>query len=463
MTTVVLLTVFCLTRLYRLLTFLPPFLDETIYIRWLTAMHQTKDFLLPLKEFGWEPLNTWVAYLLDLVVRNPLLSLRLTAVFFGLLSLFFLNLTLKNFLKNNYRLVALLFYLLSPIILLHDRLGLRGDSAINFCFSLAFYGLTQRLVNHRSKASYLIALSIILGLLTKTTAVTIPLIVVLSFLWFKTRPQKQDLKALLLTVIPPLFYLLTGTLNLVLNKSSVFLSNQNFLLQAKNNFMQIFLWLYQYLTWPVILLFAIGAFLLFKPHRPLFKLLLISLLVPIIFMGLTAQILFPRYILLSYLPMTLIAGYGFSSLLNCLPQRLKPFMVIFLIPCLVLSWQVITNITQANLPVIERWQYIAGWPSGYGLKELTDYLKTDTPQVLITENSDLITTGLPYLWPDMPIKLIVMDDDLNLTTAVSTDSAYLALNVLDTLPQKFSGQLIQQFLKPENHSSLRLYKILSIQ
>ena len=103
----ILIGIFAFTRLTYLSQF-PLFLDETIYIRWLETIKVTGDWLLPLKEFGWEPLNIWLAHLVNLFLKDSLLSLRLTAVFFGFLTLIFLFLTLRQFLKINQIFLTLL-------------------------------------------------------------------------------------------------------------------------------------------------------------------------------------------------------------------------------------------------------------------------------------------------------------------------------------------------------------------
>lgn len=443
---VLIIILFVLSRLWHLLA-MPPFLDETIYIRWLNTIHQSGDWLLPLKEFGWEPLNIWIAAVIDILVKDSLLSLRLTAIFFGFLTLICLFLALKQILKQKIVYLILFTYLISPVILLYDRLGLRGDSAISFCFSLAFLGLVQRLICKKPSSSYLISLAIILGLLIKTTAVTIPLIVLISFIIFKQKPTKTDAKALGLTTLPLIFYYFTHTLSLVLNKSSVFLNTGETMI--KNNLYEQLLWLDQYITWPVFILFFLGLFLLFKQQKSLFKLLLVSFLSSFIFIALTAKVLFPRYILLSFVSALLISGYGLSQIFYHLPRLLKPLVIVFLIPALMISLRIITDLKSASLPEIERWQYISGWPSGYGLKELVDYLKTDPPSVLVTENNDLIKTGLPYLWPEHPF----------IITQTATASAYFVSNINNQLPDGLTGRLIKEFPRLENKSAMRLWQL----
>lgn len=446
MAIIVLVSIFFASRFFKLMA-MPIFLDEALYIRWLNTIHQSNDWLLPLKEFGWEPLNIWIAAVINIMVKDSLLSLRLTAVFFGFLTLICLFLVLKQILKPKIVYIILFTYLISPVILLYDRLGLRGDSAVSFCFSLALLGLVQRLIHKKPPASYLISLAIILGLLIKTTAVVIPLAVLISFIVFKSKITKTDLKALALTFSPLAFYYFTHTLSLVLNKSSVFLNTGATM--VKDNLYEQLLWLDQYLTWPVVILFFLGLFLLFKQQRALFKLLLISFVTSFFFMILTAKILFPRYLLLSFVSALIIAGYGLSQIFAQLPRLLKPLTVVFLIPALILSFSLMVDLKSAQLPEIERWQYVTGWPSGYGLTELVEYLKTNPPAVLVTEGNDLIKSGLPYLWPGYPF----------IITQSATASAYYVSNINDQLPENLTGRLLKEFPRPENKSALRLWQL----
>lgn len=451
MAIIVLIIIFFASRFYKLMA-MPLFLDETLYIRWLNTIHQSGDWLLPLKEFGWEPLNIWIAAVINLLVKDSLLSLRLTAILFGLLTLICLFLALKQILKPKIVYLILFTYLISPVILLYDRIGLRGDSAVSFCFSLAFLGLIQRLIRKKPSASYLISLAIILGLLIKTTAVIIPLIALISFVVFKPKITKIDLKALILTFLPLVFYYFTHTLSLVLNKSSVFANSGNWLITVKDNLIQLLLWFYQYLTWPVVILFFLGLFLLFKQQKSLFKLLLVSFLSSFIFITVTAKILFPRYILLSFVSALIISGYGLSQIFYQLPRLLEPLVIVFLIPALMISLRIITDLKSAPLPEIERWQYVTGWPSGYGLNDLVAYLKSDPPQMLVTEDNDLIKSGLAYLWPDHPFVI----------TQTATVGADFALNISERLPDDIQGDLIKEFPRPENKSSIKLYRITKI-
>lgn len=400
-----LLVTFFLTRLYHL-GLMPPFLDELIYTRWLSEIKLHADWLIPLKEFGWEPLQIWLAALVNRFVIDPVLSLRLTSIFISGLSLVLV-----------YKLAgkaAALFYVVSPIILLHDRLGLRGDNLAGLAALMVFYGLRQ-------KVAVWWGLGIAIGLFSKTTAAALPVVVIISYLWLRPKLKRSDFAAGALAVLPLAFYYFSGTLDAVIAKQNTFLGEA----LVKNNLLQIGPWLYQYLTWPVVLLIGIG--LLVARSR----LLLISTMVPLILLIVSAKILFPRY-LLPVLPFLLIyAGSGFNWLKQRLPRVLRPLLIVFLLAPAWFSGQILKDVTSAPLPEIDQWQYVTGWPSGYGVKELTDYLQINQLDQLLTYSPEALLTDK------------------------ATGSAYAVTNISDTT----KGELIKEFTRPENKSSLKLWRL----
>ena len=442
---------FILSRLYHLLA-MPPFLDETIYLRWLTIIKSSRDWLLPLKEFGWEPLNIWLSTLLSYLVKDNLLSLRLTAAFFGGLSLLVAYKLTKTLFNHQAAIFISLILIFSPLILIHDRLGLRGDSAVTFVSFLSLYGLSLRLIKAKPKAVYWVSLAVILGFLIKSTAFILAPIALLSYLCFRPKLTRHDFLAAILMLLPLIFYFFTGTLNNVLNKQTVFLLPlDQFASQFKANLTQAGLWTYQYLSWPVLLTLFLGLIVSFKTFKPAWVLIILNTLPPLLFILISAKIFFPRYILSLTALSLLFAAVATAWLYQHLPQLFRLGLIIIFIPNLILSFQVIKDMTSAQLPEIERWQYVTGWPSGYGLKELVNYLKIDTPSVLVTETDDLIKTGVAYYWPDHPFTI----------TQTATKSAYFVVNINNQLPEGIEGELIKDFPRPENKSSIKLFKVYS--
>jgi len=458
--------VFLFSRLIYLMKF-PLFLDETIYIRWLETIKNTNYWFLPLREFGWAPLTTWTSAIINIFVKENLLSLRLSAGFFGFLSLIIAYKLAKLLFKQS--LVAFftsIFIILSPIVLIHDRLGLRGDSAVTFSALLLLYGLAQRLIKNKKSATYLIGLAIALGLLIKSTAWIFPLIVILAYLVFKPKLIKSDFLAGLLSTSGILFYFFTNSLSAFLNKTNVFLisfdqSGSLF----KNNLIQLFQWSYQYLSWPVLIMIIFGVIIAFKKYYKIWLLLTIGIVPVIVFDLFFAKIFFPRYLLFITVYSFFFASIGIFSIWKKLPLYLKPlFLLIVFLPNFLTDIAIIKDIKTAKLPEIERWQYVVGWPSGYNLQDLTDYLISNPPDILITEADDLIRSGVPYLWPEHSIEIVFMNNNLQLTETLPIDKLiFLALNTSEELPSQFKGELIKQFPRPENKTSIKLYKIQTIE
>lgn len=444
---------------------MPLFLDETIYIRWVkTISSDWSQWLLPLKEFGWEPLSIWLSSGLNLILHDSLLSLRLTAAIFGFLTGLFIYLAVKTWFDRRTALFSLLVVWFAPLVLLHDRLGLRGDAVVNLAMAITVYGAGLRLKTKRITGVYLMALGIIIGLLSKTSAVVLPVSVALSYLYFRPKLKINDWLAGLLTLSPIIFYYFSGYLPAVLNKSQVFsLPVSTWGSLATANLNQMLNWTYQYTTWPILALMVLGGIWLWLKERTKFWLLMFFILPTWILLAVTAKILFPRYLLpAAFIELTL-AGAGLSYLKQNLPKFLLPLLIVFFLPSLWFDYQLVTNLPAANLPEIERWQYVTGWPSGYGLRELTDYLRFDSPQYLITENSDLVRTGVDYLWPQHPFTIVPLTDEGQLAVSLgASPSAYLALNIATDLPTGFNGELIKEFMRPENKSSIKLYRLTNV-
>ena len=443
MVIIVLISIFFASRFFKLMA-MPVFLDETLYIRWLNSIHQSGDWLLPLKEFGWEPLNIWLSVLTNRFISDPLFSLRVTAVFFG----FLLLLAVINI--GSWKTGLLVIF--SPVILLYDRLGLRGDNAVVFFSALVFIGLKQKLINKKNQGIYLASLGIILGLLTKTTAAVLPISTLLSYLIFRPRLNRHDFIAGGLCFLPGLFYWLSGMLTEVVNKKDTFFSLIS-LGQIKSNLIESLPWFWQYLTWPVCLLAVLGVLVLIWRRHPEIRILLAIWLSSFILIIGFAKIVSPRYWLIIYFFTLVVAGYGWQWLIEKLPKSFRLLTLIFIIPGILFSWQIISQPEKAPLPEIERWQYVTGWPSGYGLKELVEYLKSDQPSVLVTEDNDLIKSGLPYLWPEHPF----------IITHTATASAYFVSNINNQLPDNLTGRLLKEFPRPGGKSSIKLFHIISIE
>jgi hypothetical protein len=226
------------------------------------------------------------------------------------------------------------------------------ESMLTFLLTAAMYYL----VNHRF---FLAGIFAGLSLLTKTTALA--LLIPLFFLKFN----------IITIIICFLFYLPVFILG-----SSVSVHNSSYiglipLSQIITNFKMAISWLWGYQGfW--------GVLGILTP--------------PVVIESLIAKIFFPRYFLF-IIPFLII-------LISKLPKLL---LVLLIIPNIILSYQIISSVKTANLPYIEKWQYLEAWPAGYGIKETADFLITQSIRSVKTEDVMVVKYGLSYYYPELVI------------------------------------------------------------
>ncbi|MCB0198404.1 MAG: hypothetical protein KDJ65_41070, partial [Anaerolineae bacterium] len=152
-----------------------------------------------------------------------------------------------------------------------------------------------------------------------------------------------------------------------------------------------------YLTWPILIMALLGTTLtLVRRHRGGLLLLSAILIYNVVFIIITVY-LQSRY-LFAVVPFALIlAGYGFVTLIDGLAtlfQRTTHYalrtthyvslylllLILCSLPALTFNLRLLTNPTQAPFEAYDRWFFLDGWTSGYGLNELAAYLREQADQ-----------------------------------------------------------------------------------
>jgi hypothetical protein len=219
------------------------------------------------------------------------------------------------------------------------------------------------------------------------------------------------------------------------------------------------------LSLPVLILTAGGVWLTWKKHRQSFYLLMIFTIPVLLFEILVAKILFPRYFLFVVVISFLWAGQGLQWLLSKVNKQMRFILIaVVFLPSIILDWQIISDFKEARLPAIEQWQYVSGWPSGYGLEELVLFLKKDEPDLLMIEEGDLILSGIPYLYPQHSMKILPLKDNLEMVKKEleKKKKIYLVVNVVDEPAENFKTKKLMEIERPNNGKSIKLYHLESI-
>lgn len=264
-------------------------------------------------------------------------------------------------------------------------------------------------------------------------------------------------------------------------------------------------WFKDYLGWPLTLITIFGAIYgLWKRDLRILFLLLIGL-TPWLLSASRAIVLYPRY-LLYFLPQFLIiAAYGLYiicthlqgvirgikelTLLDTLkfskPQeRNLVYAVISAILLISLAYPAYSTLmlnidpTRALLPLQDRGQYIEDTPSGYGVPEIIDFLRSEyakqnklvvgtegtfglMPYALQIEFRNEILANQPeqpdvYIegyWPFTHVPQRIME------LAVDRPAYFVVYQYQGDIPSEMPLELVKEIQKPGNRKTIRLYKV----
>ena len=403
-----------LTALYLLLripglTNIPIFTDEACFVRWTQLVSQSfsDHAFVTFTGAGKQPLFIWITSLFLPFFDDPALSIRVPSMLFGLLTLWGVIILSNDLFGSKFKygpFLAGLFYALSPFAVFHERLGV-FDPMVNalgvFAFIAAF-----RFVNGSNRKYYLI-FGLILGAALITKAYAIFFLVYPFLLWGEWALKNKKIP-------PKSAFLFTGGALLIgygikvivnyfpraLYGEKAFLSLSDYFFKSKYQLFTI--WrlnishaaeiYFSYLGVPVIILFLIFILFSIRNRESGSVSLICSIfgatgLQIILAYGIYARYLLfvvPLIIICSVWALLLLAQYiseKWSSSIS--PRSLQKLLTLIGSAAVALVFLMITipmlaNPITAPLDSQDRWQYITGWPSGYGMPEAVEFLKNES-------------------------------------------------------------------------------------
>ncbi|MCB0164711.1 MAG: glycosyltransferase family 39 protein [Anaerolineae bacterium] len=463
--TAILLALAVLFLVIRLpqLTLLPPYVDEGLHIsRAFNVLDEGQPFVYT---EGGKYLQIWLITPVVALGRDPLWNARMVSVLLGLVSAigcYFLGKAL--FERPTVGLAAALFYTVIPYAFFLDRLAL-NDSMLG-TLAIGITLLSLRLIERQTLAAGLL-LGLMLGLtgLTKLNGLILWIIPPLTILFCSTTSPRQLISTdtlakwsryliaaygLGVLLIIPIFFAPTAHLDGPASKTWLLDAAPlgSFAEMVTGNIQRVWAYYTIYLTWPILLMALLGTTLaLIRRHRGGLLLLSTIVIYNAIFIVITVY-LQSRY-LFAVVPFALIlAGYGFVTLIDWLAALIsrptshvpRPILYTFLsvlllilcsLPALTFNLRLLTNPVQAPLEAYDRWFFLDGWTSGYGLNELTAYLREQASQygsIVVVRNdaSGLTREGLN-------IKLAGMSETIDLETIdLRAESAHRLTDLLES-------------------------------
>lgn len=406
------LIIFLAIALYLLLrlpnlTSQPIFADEAIYIRWAQVMAAEPTLRFVSLSDGKTPLFMWILIPLFKVFKDPLFAGRFLSVVSGLGTLtgiFFLG---WKFFSLRVGLLASLVLVVTPYIVFFDRMAL-VDTMLS-AFSIWSLNLALLLVKY-PRIDLAMTLGYFFGgsLLTKTPGffniVVLP-ITALSLKRFSGIAERQWWLLRLLglwTLTLVITFAIYNILRLGPGFSSISSRNQDYVFspwELKGRILDPFIphlgdfsdWLPKLITWPFLILFALGlVFGLIKRNKNLLVVLGWGL-VPLLIQTALLRTFTARYVLFSIPPLLCVVAWMLDYTLRKL--KIKNLLIVIAlallaIPSLYTDYFLVTNPAKASLPRSERRGYLEDWTAGYGFKEIAQHLTEQSQKNLVVVGTE---------------------------------------------------------------------------
>lgn len=422
----IVLGVYTVSRLINL-TALPIFTDEAIYIRWSQiGSHDAGWRFISLTD-GKQPFFTWLVMASVRLFQDPLFAGRFVSVIAGMVSVIGLYVVSKELFRKKYiGLIASILYVLSPFAYMYDRLAIYD--AWVAAFSIWNLYLAVLLVRRvRLDVALIFGLTLGLGMLNKTSAFFSLYLLPVTILLFDFK-QKQKMKQILKWVglcvlaavlsqivysilrLSPFFYIVAQKDALFVYPFKEWLVHPFTFFQG--NLHGLLDWLVNYLTWPIVIAVIVSIFVPKKNY--LEKLLLIGWwMAPFTALALFGRVLYPRFILFMTMPLLILAANFIDWCVTTVRPKILKWIIIVVccLPSAILSYQMMTDIKTAPIPVSERGQYVSDWPSGWGTNEVVAFLKEESrnkPIAVYTEGTfGLFPYALEiYLWENKNVEIV---------------------------------------------------------
>jgi 4-amino-4-deoxy-L-arabinose transferase-like glycosyltransferase len=381
---------------------LPMFHDEGLPIS--RAQRALTEHTLLVGTEGGKYLQVWLLALILPFAKDPLLAARFLSALIGLLAgAGCYLLTRQLYERVDVALVATAFYAIVPYSLFFDRMGL-ADGLLS---ALAVWSLLLSLIAVRHTRWWsTLALGLCLGLAAATKLngvlfLAFPILV--AWLWRDECSLRRALPMLLVAWLLAVPWLLPSLLDLTpqykstIARSWVDSAEEGIphLNRLGQNLSTIATTLWTYLTLPYLVLALAEVVRSLRRRDKSSWLLALAALVTLTFFFLTAGVekFYPRYILPAFPFLLIMAARSLVGLADWLWERapqtmpllrqglLVGLVLLISLPALRFDYLLLTDPSRAPWLPIDRWQYVDGWPAGYGLIDAAAYLRQQADEL----------------------------------------------------------------------------------
>lgn len=363
----------------------PGFNDEMTYLRYGKIMIDTSQHFYSLTLSGKQPLPYWLYGIAMHVFSDPIFAGRFVSLMFGLAALYGVYLLTRELYDDRIAYRAMILYVITPVFLFYDGLAL-VDNALLAIFMYICYVLILLWKRWRLRSIMWVAVLIAASLWIKTTGVLFAGIVTFLLCYF-VYIKRMNVFHLCTSILMILATVILLTFPMVVHKEFVHLIRYQ---------REYAMTISEILRFPLSTWWQnmVNALLVYGGYgSPFFLLVLVMsrkdnvinqkahiigmiLGISLFFLVLTARSLHSRYILFStiaFLP--LCAAYLYR----------KPFVTLLAFGSMSILTLILAFDTryffhlypQLAVFATDTYQYVDGWPSGYGVREAVNFVNSD--------------------------------------------------------------------------------------
>ncbi len=473
-----------ITRVINLLN-VPIFTDEAIYIRWAQiGLNDPAHRYISLTD-GKQPLLTWLMYPFLKIFTDPLFAGRFISVLSGVFASIGIYLLARQLFGKKTAILASIVYIISPFTIVYDRLALM-DSLLASIGIWSLYLSILLIKFARLDIALLLGLTIGFGLLTKSSAIFFLYLLPFSLLLFDFK-KKNRVKillnwgalCLLVFIIAQVIYnslRLSPWFYIIEQKNYTFIYRLDEII--KNNFSTFLpnlygltMFLVDYLTWSVILLFIFGLYIALVKKDKKILYLFLCFIFPFLALSLFGKVLFPRFILFMIMPILIIVAESILRLIKSIYKNIGKWAYFILLILLIPGFQsllAITNPVEMSIPQNDRNQLFDDWPSGYGVHEVISYLQkeAETKRIVVgTEGTFGLNPAVYeiYLGGNKNVEIYgfwpVSEVPEKLLEKAKQYPTYLIFKEKKAVPDEWQLKLINKYRRGKGDTYLLFYQV----
>lgn len=478
------------TRLFAIFG-IPVFIDEAIHIDWAHPSIHTFLPLDPSYDGKWLSIKLF-ALVTRLPIADHVVAARLGVSILGLTAAVAIYLIGRDLFSRVAGAASAILYVVLPFTLIYNSLALADSVQLAFGTWAVFAAVRVTRSTRWMFAAMALPFLLVATILSKFSAIGFAILPVISVLLLM-RPAEW--RRGLLRIAPAVIVGVGlvawlgkyGMLEVFKTKASS--SWREMTALAWQNLFVAGDWFWGLLTPGIAILAIVSLGWLLVQNKRDARFIAGLLCLTVLPVLVAARVWYPRYLLLSVIPIVLAIGGTVGSVFahqsKGSHRRLARIILVAVLGAVV-AWPiarsgfVLFDLPDANLPELERWQLVSGWPSGYGMAELISYLREQaqaTPGGItvartIFNDHPLHTLNI-YLAGTQSLSLFTLGDDNPNHVAelarLSTERRVLFVLLTENgtpdhirepaLPLLKCGTQIWSYTRPKSTSGLIVYEL----